>query len=371
MPASLSPRTIRIAVLSLVTIVLLTCVPLIAQAAIPGVSATIEDPDPNPVPAGGTASTSAQFNFPADLDPLMVTIELQGPAGFGVLRLDPAGTTTGLTGCVESGTTVTCDWVWDGVSLTSQETLAVFIDVDASVPPNSGANLVAIVSSVAIPDTDTYANINLFTSPPLGTTTLSGTVVTEGGIPVENACIFVLSSPLFVFQTITDSAGNWALDSLPDTWSYAVAAVAPFVGSFGPCAENGPPPIPGPGDLQGVFYDEIWIDLSDPLLTGGLGDPYVFAVNAGATVLTSSTAGIQSCLSTAPADAIPRPPCIAAVTTTTADVGGGSVTTTTLADTLPLTGSNPSALLAVGSLLILLGVAGVMGARRSRGSQDS
>jgi LPXTG-motif cell wall-anchored protein len=56
------------------------------------------------------------------------------------------------------------------------------------------------------------------------------------------------------------------------------------------------------------------------------------------------------------------------VTTTTTAAGSGGVTTTTLADTLPLTGSNTSALAVGGSLLILLGVAAVVGTRRSRNS---
>ncbi len=214
----------------------------------------------------------------------------------------------------------------------------------------------------------------------MGTTSLSGTVITEGGLPVENACIFVLSSPLFVFQALTDSAGNWAIDDLPDTYTFVVAVVAPFVGTFGPCAEAGPPPVPEPGDLQPVFYDDIWIDLSDPALTGGQGDPYVFAVNAGATVFSSSASGLESCLSTAPPEADPRPPCIAAVTTTTTttttpasttttqagvDAGGATTTTEPEFDTLPTTGTNRSTATAIASLMVVLGVATVWTVRRS------
>ncbi len=371
-------RGMKIVARLILALGVVTLVPLTATAAIPGVSATINEPSPNPVPAGSTATTSAQFSLAADVGDITVTIELQGPAGFGVLRLDPAGTTPGLTGCVESGTAVTCDW--DGLSGNSPQTLSVFIDVDVSVPPNSGANLAAIVTSETIPDTDVYANANMFTSPPVGTTSLSGTVITEGGLPVENACIFVLSSPLFVFQTLTDPAGNWAINGLPDTYSFAVAAVPPFEGTFGPCLNNGPPPIPGPGDLQPVFFDNIWIDLSDPLLTGGQGDPYVFAVNAGATVFTSSASGLESCLSTAPPEAIPRPPCIAPLTTTTSTlpsttttdpsaVGGGSTTTTAPA-TLPFTGFDPNVLVVIGSLLALFGAATLLAVRRSRASRD-
>lgn len=367
---------------AVVVIGLVAIAPMTANAAIPGVSATINEPTPNPTPAGSTASTSAQFSLAADTGPISVSIELQGPAGFGSLRLDAAGTTSELSGCVESATAVTCDW--DGQSANSPQTLAVFIDVDETVPPNTGANLAAIVTAVTPPDTDTYANVGMFTSPPLGTTSLSGIVITEGGIPVENACIFVLSSPLFVFPAIADSAGNWAVNDLPDTYTYAIGVVPPFIGTFGPCANNGPPPIPGPGELQPVFYDNIWIDLSDPALTGGQGDPYVFAVNAGATVFSSSASGLESCLSTAPPEAIPRPPCIAAVSTTTttttmasttttesSGVGAGGATTTTAAalDTLPLTGAtSPTGWLAIGSVLLLLGAATLFAVRRSPNS---
>ena len=372
---------VRFVVRSLLVLGLVAVPPLLASAAIPGVSATINGPSPNPVPAGSTATANAQFSLAADTGPITVSIELQAPGGFGALRLDPAGTTSELTACVESGLAVTCDW--DGESADSPQTLSVFIDVDPSVPPGTGANLAAIVTSATLPDTDVYATANISTNPPVGTTSLSGTVLTEGGLPVADACIFVLSSPLFVFQTITDSAGNWSLGDLPDTYSYVVAAVPPFQGSFGPCANNGPPPIPGPGDLQPVFYDDIWIDLSDPALTGGQGDPYVFAVNAGATILTSSTSGIESCLTTAPPEANPRPLCIAQVTTTTTtttttlvsttttapDVDAG-VTTTTVPPTLPFTGTSTTSLSVIGSLLIGLGAATLLAVRRSRSASD-
>jgi hypothetical protein len=314
----------------------------------------------------------------ADTGAITVSIELQAPTGFGVLRLDPSGTTVGLTNCVESGAAVACDW--DGLAPNSPQTLAVFLDVDVSAAPGTGGNLAAIVTSAIIPDTDVYANANIATNPLIGTTSLSGTVITEEAVPVESACIFVLSSPLFVYQAITDSSGNWVINDLPDTYSFVVAAVPPFVGTFGPCANNGPPPIPGPGDLQPVFFDDIWIDLSDPALTGGLGEPYVFAVNAGATVLTSSTAGIDSCLTTAPPEATPRPLCTARVTTTTTttpgsttttapDVGAGGPTTTT-PGTLPFTGINPTFLFVCGSLLIVLGAEILMGLRRSRAARN-
>ena len=383
MLARMTPRQgTRIAFRSLVVLGLLTTTSLVASAAIPGVSANLNGPNPNPVQAGSTATANAQFSLTSDIGPITVSIELQGQTGFGALRLDPSGTTTGLINCVESGAAVTCDW--DGLAANSPQTLAVLLDVDASVAPGSGANLAAIVTSATIPDTDVYATAGISTNPPIGTTSLSGTVITDGEVAVESACIFVLSSPLFVYQAITDPGGNWAVNGLPDTYSFVVAAVPPFEGTFGPCTNNGPPPIPGPGELQPVFFDDIWIDLSDPALTGGQGDPYVFAVNAGATVLTSSTLGIESCLTTAPPEANPRPLCIAQVPTTTTtttttvgsttttapDVGAGGPTTTTTPGTLPFTGINSSVLLAIGSVLIVFGAATLLAVRRSRTARD-
>jgi hypothetical protein len=189
-------------------------------------------------------------------------------------------------------------------------------------------------------------------------------VITEGGAPVSQACIYILTSPPFVIPTLTDSAGQWQVTGLPDNYSYAIGVIPPFDLGFGPCTNNGPPPIPGPGELQPVFIGDIWVDLSDPNLTGGLQDPFTFAVNAGATVFTGSNTGLQACLSTAPGSVVPRPPCIAAVTTTTTTA---VQSTTTTAEILPVTGSSASPWLAAGSLLLMSGlVALALGGRVKR-----
>ncbi len=340
-------RYARLGAICLTTATLVIGSALPAWAIIPELSATMNNPSPNPVPAGSTATATATFSLSADSGPITVGIELPDTS-FGTLRLDTAGTGAQLTNCVEGATTVTCDW--DGLSVNSPQTLSVFVDVGASVTPGSGANISAIASSATEP-VATYSTNGLQAAPPLGSVTLSGTVITEGGAPVSQACIYILTSPPFVIPTLTDSAGQWQVTNLPDSYSYAIGVIPPFDLGFGPCANNGPPPIPAPGALQPVFIGDIWVDLSDPNLTGGLQDPFTYAVNAGATVFTGTNTGLQACLSTAPGSVVPRPPCIAAVTTTTT-----APATTTTAEILPVTGTNASPWLGAGSLLLISGL---------------
>jgi hypothetical protein len=372
-----SRRLIRMFLIGTLTLSLLAFwAPQSARADyIPEVSATIGDPTPNPVPSGSTAATTAEFSLSATTaEPITVQIALQAPPGFGTLRLDSAGAE--LTNCLGDGSTaITCDW--DGDSSNSPQSLSIFIDIDPSVAPDTGATLAAIVESASA-SPEVYASAFMYTTPPIGTTSLSGTVITAGGLPVDQACVFVLSSPTFVFPAITDASGGWSVTGLPDTYSFAVGVVPPFVGTFGPCAEAGPPPVPAAGDLQPVFVGDVWIDLSDPLLTGGLGDPYQFAVNAGATSFSSSASGLQACLTTAPGNQVPRPACVSAVTSTTAttqpgpattlDVAGGSEVT---GETLPFTGDTSMNTAALGVLLALAGIGLVLTGRYAAVSHEA
>ena len=364
MTATISVRRLILAmVLLLLVAIFVGSSPRKAWAIVPGLTATVNNPTPNPVPAGETATTTIVFSLAADSGPINVGVELQAAAGFGALRLDAAGTSPELVNCVETPTQVTCDW--DGESVESPQTLAIFIDVDPATAPGSGANLAAIASSVTEP-VEVYNTAFISVLPPLGSTSMSGTVITEGGAPVAQACVYLLSAPSFVFPTITDSTGAWVLTDLPDNYSFAVGVIPPFDIGFGPCASNGPPPVPAPGELQPVFFEDIWVDLADPGLSTGQVDPYVFAVNAGATVFTGTNSGIETCLSTAPPEAVPRPPCIAAVTTTTTsttittttvDVGAGGGSTTTLADILPVTGPTQPMTAVAGAAAIVIGSA--------------
>ena len=238
-------RYARLGAICLTTATLVIGSALPAWAIIPELSATMNNPSPNPVPAGSTATATATFSLSADSGPITVGIELPDTS-FGTLRLDTAGTGAQLTNCLEGATTVTCDW--DGLSVNSPQTLSVFVDVDANVTPGSGANISAIASS-ATEAVATYSTNGLQAAPPLGSVTLSGTVITEGGAPVAQACIYILTSPPFVIPTLTDSAGQWQVTNLPDSYSYAIGVIPPFDLGFGPCANNGPPPIPAPGRL--------------------------------------------------------------------------------------------------------------------------
>ncbi len=335
--------------------------PSVARAdVIPEVSASIDNPDPNPVPAGSTAATTAFFSLSGDTGPIRVQIQLDAPAGYGSLRLDLANTSSELTGCLETGLSVICQW--DGDSSESPQTLGVFIDVDSSVAADTEVMLHAVVESPSA-SPEIYATAYLYSAPPVGTTSLSGVVVTNNGVPVNQACIFILATG-GVFVGITDSNGEWSVGGLPDDYSFAVGIIPPFVGTYGPCAENGPPPVSAAGELQPVFAGDVWIDLEDPYLTGGLGDPFVFATNAGATIFFDTTSGIEACLTNAPGSQVPRPPCQLAATTTssstptstTSDVGAGQVTTTTELETLPFTGLRSATLVAIGSLIVLVGM---------------
>lgn len=359
-PDVLHNKSQRLVPLLLAVVAFISLGPGVARADfIPEVSAWVNNPDPNPVPAGSTAATTAGFSLSADTGPIRVQVRLDAPAGFGTLRLDAANTSSDLTSCQENGLNVICQW--DGDATESPQTLGVFIDVDASAIPNTEVMLQAVVESPTASE-EIYSTAYLYSAPPIGTTSLSGVVLTNNGVPVNQACIFVLATG-GVFPGITDANGEWIVDGLPDDYSFAVGIVPPFVGTFGPCAENGPPPVPAAGELQPVFAGDIWIDLSDPYLTGGLGDPFVFAVNAGATIFTDTTSGIEGCLTNAPGSQVPRPTCQLAATTTsstptstTLDVGAGEVTTTTGLETLPFTGLRSATLVAIGSVILLVGM---------------
>jgi hypothetical protein len=333
-------------------IALLALFPVPARAAIPGVFVEMTGPNPNTVPAGSTVGLTAQYSIPSDLGPLTVSIHVNTP-GIGTIGLDAANTTSELTGCVASVDSVDCSW--DGEVADGPQTLAVLFEVGAGTAPFSFAQLAATLASVD--DFDSYASWEILVTPPPGTTSLSGRAVTEGGAPVPGACVFVISSPLFIFPTIADSAGNWSISSLPDDYEYVVGVIPGFDIGDGPCVtDNGPPPVPGPGELQPVFHDDVWIDLADPQLTGGQGDPFQFAVAAGATVLTGSASGLEACLTTAPLEADPRPACVQSVVTTTP---------TTAAGTLPLTGGSTGPLAGLSVSLVAAGAALLAARRRS------
>jgi hypothetical protein len=140
--------------------------------------------------------------------------------------------------------------------------------------------------------------------------TLAGRVVGVDGSP-ERACIFVLGGPSNIafgpYATAAD--GTWSVDGLPRDTSFAVAFLPYFDGTYGPCLSGGPPTAPAAGELQPVFFGNVWIDFTDPDL---FADPRGWGTAHGATPVTGSTADVDGCLTTAPGGQTPRPMCAAA-----------------------------------------------------------
>jgi hypothetical protein len=185
---------------------------------------------------------------------------------------------------------------------------------------------------------------------------LSGHVDTTGPVPLANVCVFVLGSDRNgTAQTMTDAQGNWSISGLPTGFNVVVGFVPLFNGSGGPCQNDGPPPVPQAGQLQPVFYSNIWADLADPNL---LNDPYTWAVAHGATVLSAPTANVDACITNAAGTVVPRPSCTPSIPAVVAN------SPTTLAATVPsaspllaFTGATFLPLVTIGSGLLLSGLA--------------
>ena len=347
------------ALLSTATVVLVSTIP--AGAQVPDISASISGPSPNPAVPGGTSSMSATFSVSSDLGPLEVRIALVNANGQGAVSVDAPNTTSELTSCtVEGGTEAVCDW--DAQTADGNQTLAITVAVDPATPAFSGWELqVTAVAPGGSPEA--LGSTSLYIGNPVGTTTLSGSVITTGGGPVAAACIYVLSAT-GVFPSLTDDDGQWSVPNLPDDHVFAVGVIPPFVGPFGPCAAEGPPPTSGPGELQPVFVGDIWIDLTDPALVGNQANPFAFAVSQGATTFSDTTAGIEACLTTAPGDVVPRPACVEPTPPVTAPAALPRSDTAAPPQALPSTGAGASAS-ATGTGILLL-VAGTIMVRISR-----
>jgi hypothetical protein len=185
---------------------------------------------------------------------------------------------------------------------------------------------------------------------------LSGHVDTTGPVPLANVCVFVLGSDRNgTAQTMTDAQGNWSISGLPTGFNVVVGFVPFFNGSGGPCQNDGPPPVPQAGQLQPVFYSNIWANLADPNL---LNDPFTWAVDHGATVLSAPTANVDACITNAAGTVVPRPSCtpsaaavVASASTTPAAAPPGP------SPVLAFTGATFLPLVTFGSGLVLFGLA--------------
>jgi hypothetical protein len=187
---------------------------------------------------------------------------------------------------------------------------------------------------------------------------LSGHVDTTGPVPLANVCVFVVDASGNGAQTTTDAQGNWSVSGLPAGFNVVVVFVPFFSGTKGPCQGNGGgsgPPVPGPGQLQPVFYGNIWANLADPSF---LNDPYTWGVPRGAITLSAPTANVDACITNAAGTVVPRPSC----SPTAAVVAANAPTTPAAAapsasPLLAFTGATFLPLVTIGSGLLLAGLA--------------
>jgi hypothetical protein len=141
--------------------------------------------------------------------------------------------------------------------------------------------------------------------------TITGTVLTVGGIPEPGACIvvFAASMPTGPFGgAITDAQGTYTLGGLPDATDLTAGFVPPFTGPGGPCDLSMPPPAPPPGALQPVWSGNVFFNLDDPALGP---NPYAASLAQGAQIVHTGDT-VDACLTNALATQVPRPPCVPA-----------------------------------------------------------
>jgi hypothetical protein len=187
---------------------------------------------------------------------------------------------------------------------------------------------------------------------------LSGHVDTTGPVPLANVCVFVVDASGNGAEAMTDAQGNWSVSGLPTGFNVVVIFVPFFSGTKGPCQGNGGgsgPPVPGPGQLQPVFYGNVWANLADPNF---LNDPYTWGVPRGAVTLTTPTANVDACITTAAGTVVPRPSCSPAA----AVVAANAPTTPAAAapsasPLLAFTGATFLPLVTIGSGLLVAGLA--------------
>jgi hypothetical protein len=223
-------------------------------------------------------------------------------------------------------------------------------DADTITPPPGATTVEAGTSGVVACLGETALPTTACATPQVD---LSGTVDTTGPVPLANVCVFVLDADNNNTGTMTDAQGNWSVSGLPAGFNVVVGFVPFFIGTGGPCQSNGGPPVPPAGQLQPVFYGNVWANLADPAL---LNDPYTWAVEHGAIALSAPTANVDACLTNAAGTVVPRPSC----TPSAATVVATSPTTPTAASSnaapLAFTGATIIPLVTTGSGLLLSGL---------------
>jgi hypothetical protein len=143
--------------------------------------------------------------------------------------------------------------------------------------------------------------------------TITGTVLTAGGVAEPGACIVVFAASSAtgpVGGAITDAHGTYTLGGLPDATDLTVGFIPPFTVSGVPCDLSKPPPPPPPGALQPVWSGNVYFNLADPALGS---DAYLASLAQGAQIVHTGDI-VDACLTSAPATQVPRPACVPAAT---------------------------------------------------------
>jgi hypothetical protein len=209
-------------------------------------------------------------------------------------------------------------------------------------PVFAGSNIVACLGTDnALPTACTTPN-----------KTASGRVVGVGPKPIFRACIVAIgANDTELGFAMSDADGRWKLRGLPINYDYIVGVIPPLKTGEGPCktgADDGPPPAPRSGALQPEFYDDTWVDLSDPNLRDK--NAFVWATDPDsphpAIALRNNRTGIDFCLTTETGRDTERGSCDPVTPTisqstrpTLAATGGPSLLTPTLGASLLLLGA--------------------------------
>jgi hypothetical protein len=182
--------------------------------------------------------------------------------------------------------------------------------------------------AICLGRTTLYSGTCTATPRPSGTGVISGIVVKTGPLPIGR---------LFV-----------------------VGALPPFNVGQGPCVlPDGPQPTFAAGELQPVWFAGVWLNPAAAALDS---NPYTYAVSVGATPVADGATAIDACLSNSAGTVVPRPACTAAATAVTA--AAATATTIPAASLAHTGGRDPVTPAALGAVLLALGMACVIGARR-------
>lgn len=158
--------------------------------------------------------------------------------------------------------------------------------------------------------------------------TISGRVLDAAGLPMANACVAAIpaNGDLSGLRGGENNAdGTYEISGLDPLQQYYVASVPNW--STPACDFSGPPPIPTPGQIQPVFYNNVYFNLTTWLPVASSGDPIAIAAylaGTGASPVSPGKIDIDQCLTNADPSVVPRPVCAAATGTISGTVLGAN-----------------------------------------------